>query len=302
MAITKKCFIILLNNQRHYPAKLLLFGEYTVTLGSPALAVPVASCSAHWALDDSNELSARGLQHLYHYLLAHSETFDFIDLEQFNHDLKSGWTLTSDIPAGYGMGSSGSAIAAVYDIYSQDKTEDFSRLKRVMASMENAFHGESSGIDPVVSFLNTPVLINNKGEITRQLLDISDYHFFLLDTGVPRSTRPFVEKFQKKMSNESSFRMVVDQLWEHNESAIQTCLSGDKDTLFRVFQKISALQREYFSEMILSEWNTVWSEGLSTGDYFLKLCGAGGGGLILGMCSEGLDIYKRLPQCNFIQI
>jgi mevalonate kinase len=292
----------LLNNTRDYPAKLLLFGEYTVTLGSPALAVPVRSCSAHWALDDSNVTSAMGLRHLYQYLLAHREAFDFIDLEQFNHDLESGWTLTSDIPAGYGLGSSGSAIAAVYDVYSKNKTEDLSVLKTVMASMENAFHGQSSGIDPVVSYLNSPVLMEGFSGIKKCQPDISSYQFFLIDSGVARSTLPFVQIFQEKMNRDPDFRIVTDELWKHNEMAIQTCLSGDRETLFRVFQKISALQQEFFSEMILSEWNSVWSKGLSSGDYFLKLCGAGGGGLILGMCREGLDIHKRLPQCKFIQI
>lgn len=287
---------------RNYPAKLLLFGEYTVTLGSSALAVPIRSCAAHWTHDSSNKTSAEGLRLLYQYLLTHSETFDFMDLEQLNFDLQSGWTLTSDIPAGYGLGSSGSVIAAVYDVYSNTRTEDLFILKGILASMENAFHGQSSGMDPLVSYLNSPVLVEDHSGIKKCDLDISEFQFFLIDSGNARSTFPLVQIFQDKMNHNPEFRKIVDELRTVNESAIQACISGDKKRLFGLFQTISTLQQKHFSEMILSEWISMWSEGLSSGDFYLKLCGAGGGGLILGMCREGMDIHKRLPQCKFIQI
>ncbi len=44
------------------------------------------------------------------------------------------------------MGSSGAVVAAVYDRYAQQKTDDLFALKNLFAQMENYFHGKSSGI------------------------------------------------------------------------------------------------------------------------------------------------------------
>jgi mevalonate kinase len=55
----------------------------------------------------------------------------------------------STIPQGYGVGSSGALVAAIYDKYAQDKSR-FSRthsrkiitVKNIFSQMESFFHGK----------------------------------------------------------------------------------------------------------------------------------------------------------------
>ena len=38
-------------------------------------------------------------------------------------------------------------------------------LKNIFSKMESFFHGESSGLDPVNSYLSSPILIKSKNDI-----------------------------------------------------------------------------------------------------------------------------------------
>ena len=79
----------------------------------------------------------------------------------------------SSIPQGYGVGSSGALVAAIYDKYATDKItvlenltrEKLLKLKIIFSKMESFFHGKSSGLDPLNSYLSLPILINSKDNI-----------------------------------------------------------------------------------------------------------------------------------------
>ena len=47
------------------------------------------------------------------------------------------------------------------------------------------------------------------------------------------------------------------------------------------FHDISRLQYLYFSKMIPESIKNLWLKGLETKEYFMKLCGAGGGGYFI---------------------
>ena len=43
---------------------------------------------------------------------------------------------------------------------------------------------------------------------------------------------------------------------------------------------------KYFKPMIPSQFHEIWKKGIESNDYFLKLCGSGGGGYILGFTRD----------------
>ena len=47
-----------------------------------------------------------------------------------------------------------------------------------------------------------------------------------------------------------------------------------------------------FKPMIPTKFHELWKHGIETNDYYLKLCGSGGGGYILGF-TEDLDKAKK---------
>jgi len=54
-----------------------------------------------------------------------------------------------------------------------------------------------------------------------------------------------------------------------------------------------------FEHMILEPFKEVWESGLKTGNYNLKLCGAGGGGFLLGFTKNFDATKKELNERNF---
>ena len=91
-----------------------------------------------------------------------------MDLSKLRQDTENGMYFDSSIPQGYGVGSSGALVAAIYDKYAIDKItvlenltkEKLLKLKAIFGEMESFFHGKSSGLDPLNSYLSLPILIN----------------------------------------------------------------------------------------------------------------------------------------------
>jgi mevalonate kinase len=46
--------------------------------------------------------------------------------------------------------------------------------------------------------------------------------------------------------------------------------------------------------MIPKEFRAIWKQGIETNDYYLKLCGSGGGGYILGFAQDFEKAQKAL--------
>ena len=87
------------------------------------------------------------------------------NLEVLKNDVNHGMFFDSSIPQGYGVGSSGALVAAIYDKYAQNKItvlenltrEKLLQLKSIFSEMESFFHGKSSGLDPLNSYLSIPI-------------------------------------------------------------------------------------------------------------------------------------------------
>lgn len=279
------------DNHKYFYSKILLFGEYTVTTGSNALAVPLHIYKGRYQKGTISPKENLGLNHLLHYIKNNENLVKYLDFNKFETDISKGLYFESNIPIGYGLGSSGALVAALYDNYAYNKSTDLTELKSIFASIESVFHGSSSGLDPLVSYLNQAIIIGVDQNLSTSNLNIADKGFFLIDSGISRHTMPLVTAFNAKMKQSNVFRDIVVELSKTNQAAIQAIIANDfQQTLI---QKISTIQLVHFREMIPESFYGLWSKGLETGQFFLKLCGAGGGGMILGW-SEDADIVKSV--------
>ncbi|MCB0653745.1 MAG: mevalonate kinase [Saprospiraceae bacterium] len=289
-----------------YNSKLLLFGEYLIIRSGRALAVPYQAFGGGWDFDPENLALQQNLPALANHLSNLSKKGNLLcelNLEAFFRDLDKGLFFDSNIPVGYGLGSSGALSAALYDKYGTDKidknaVEQFGTLRKILSQIENFFHGSSSGIDPLISYINQPVVIGEDGSV--ELISLPETKesqpFFLLDTQMPRQTGPLVQLFLKKCEYEAYSQQIDGSLTSASISAIDHFIQNNQISLAADFTRISALQYDLFFEMIPESFRRIWQAGLDSGAFSLKLCGAGGGGFMLGYAA---DLKRTVEMLNF---
>ena len=226
------------------------------------------------------------------------------NLDLLNADLARGMFFDSSIPQGYGVGSSGALVAAIYDKYANDKItvlenltrEKLLQLKTIFAEMESFFHGKSSGLDPLNSYLSIPILINSKDNIEATGIpsqsSVGKGAVFLIDSGIVGETAPMVNIFMENLKDQGFRTMLKNQFVKYTDLCVENFLGGDQKSLFSNTKKLSAVVLDNFKPMIPEEFHGVWQKGIETNDYYLKLCGSGGGGYILGF-TEDLEKAKK---------
>ena len=300
----------MLVNQKYkvFPAKLLLFGEYTVLTGSQSLAVPFPLFSFH--LTEKSDEQYKGLiSSFYEYL----KKIDFevygtsFLAEDFQNRMSRGLGFSSEIPIGYGLGSSGAFSAAIYDsFFHKAQNPELHQLKAIFSEIESFFHGKSSGVDPLIIYLNKALHFDSSGHISSFEFDkrkFRDYSFCLIDSGKKRSTVEYVSIFNGKIKNMDFDKEYIQPLIKINNSAIQHLLDkSQKADLFKFFDKISSIQYSAFPEMILPSIQNVWKDCLESKDHRMKLCGAGGGGFYYLLSKELGEFKNRFPELKLINI
>lgn len=293
-------------------SKILLFGEYGIIEDSKGLSIPYnffnGALKFSKAETKDSKKSNKILLQFHKYL---SGIHDLnLDLNKFEKELMDGIYFDSSIPQGYGVGSSGAIVAAVYDKYALNKikiSENLNRnklvdLRNIFSKMESFFHGKSSGLDPLNSYLSIPILIESKNKIDVTGIPIEKVNgegaIFLLDSGQMGSTATMVEIFMKKMKDEGFRKMLNAKFIKYTNSCVDSFLKGDLKNLFKNTKILSGIVFENFKPMIPNKFHKVWKTGIESGSYFLKLCGSGGGGYILGFAPNIKKAKKDLTGYN----
>lgn len=304
-------------------SKILLFGEYGIIKDSKGLSIPYNFFKGALKTNNDSEKakkSNQALREFASYLKELSITepnlvsFDFSAMDT---DIEEGMYFDSSIPQGYGVGSSGALVAAIYDKYAKDKItvlENLTRekllsLKLIFGKMESFFHGKSSGLDPLNSYLSLPILINSQDNIESTSIPSQNLEgkgaVFLLDSGFIGETAPMVQIFMEQMKNEGFRNMLKDQFIKHTDACVEDFVNGNIKSLFGNLKKLSHVVLDNFKPMIPAKFHDLWKQGIETNDYYLKLCGSGGGGYFLGFtedfekAQEALKDYKLEVVYNF---
>lgn len=292
-------------------SKILLFGEYGIIKDSKGLSIPYNFYNGALKVDEDPSEEAiqsnKSLQRFAAYLEELEKTNPSLvnfNLQTLKEDIEKGMYFDSTIPQGYGVGSSGALVAAIYDEYATNKItvlenltrEKLLKLKKIFGEMESFFHGKSSGLDPLNSYLSIPILINSKDNIEPAGIPSQTENgkgaVFLLDSGSIGETAPMVQIFMENMKQEPFRKMVKDQFIKHTDACVDDFLQGDIKSLFGNIKKLSHVVLDNFKPMIPTQFHNLWKQGIETNDYYLKLCGSGGGGYILGF-TEDIDKAKK---------
>jgi mevalonate kinase len=305
-------------------SKILLFGEYGIIRDSKGLSIPYNFYNGALKVSDLSDAislkSNESLQRFAIYLAQlQKDQPDLVhfDMERLNSDVAKGMYFDSSIPQGYGVGSSGALVAAIYDQYADNKItvlENLTRekllvLKTVFGQMESFFHGKSSGLDPLNSYLSIPILINSHDNIEATGIPTQSADgkgaVFLLDSGIIGETAPMVTIFMENLKDKGFRTMLKNQFTKYTDACVENFLGGDLKSLFSNTKKLSKVVLNNFKPMIPEQFHGIWQQGIDTNDYYLKLCGSGGGGYILGFTEDlekariALKDYKLEVVYNF---
>lgn len=298
-------------------SKILLFGEYGIIKDSKGLSIPYNFFKGALKTDknpsDAAKESNRSLREFMGYLeIVHKNSPELVsfDFQTMKEDIVSGMYFDSSIPQGYGVGSSGALVAAIYDKYAQNKItvlenltrEKLLKLKGIFGKMESFFHGKSSGLDPLNSYLSIPILINSKDNIESTSIPSQNAEgkgaVFLLDSGSTGETAPMVQLFMEKMKQEGFRNMLKNQFIKHTDACVEDFVNGNVKSLFGNLKQLSHVVLDNFKPMIPVKFHELWKQGIETNDYYLKLCGSGGGGYILGFTQDFEKAKKALKDYN----
>ncbi|MGC4128347.1 MAG: mevalonate kinase, partial [Bergeyella sp.] len=200
--------------------------------------------------------------------------------------------------------SSGALVAAIFEKYSVVKRnpeniskDELKDLKSFFGILESYFHGKSSGIDPLICYMNLPILIENKNSVDKVSIpkeELGKGAIFLIDSGMTGETGPMIQIFFEKLKNEGFRKTLKEEFIRYNNACIDTFLKKDMNPFFRNLKKLSVWAYEHFRPMIPENLFNVWKKGLDSNAYYLKLCGSGGGGYILGFSKDYAKAEKML--------
>ncbi|MFP4448565.1 MAG: hypothetical protein ACLFPH_07500 [Bacteroidales bacterium] len=297
-----------MNTSGIFYAKIMLFGEYSIINNSMALTIPYSHFNGElkYIFQDNYtdyDFARQSNLELYNYLgylkklkKNNQLPVDF-DIESFSADLKKGLYFESTIPEGYGIGSSGALVASLYHKYVQGKIQTDTEnpdtlvaLKNKFATLESFYHGTSSGIDPLNSYLKRPLLVTKNKYIDPVNITLPslmpEFAVFLINSGRQGKTGPLVNIFLEKIKEKNQNGIDSELLNTYTNRAIQTIIEGNGKKFFQSLRQLSDFQLNHFNPMIPDGFRKIWENGLENREYYIKLCGSGGGGFLLGFTTN----------------
>jgi mevalonate kinase len=297
------------NKRGLFYSKLLLFGEYSVLFDSMALYVPFSHFTGDLRFPGRNKGNNYGYEHVSNAILGRYagglessgnalKLRDFFDTVAFKRDIAKGLFFDSGIPQGYGLGSSGALCAALYDKYAQNRIDhdlpggnrEMVMLKKIFGILEEWFHGTSSGLDPLCCYLRRPVLVNPDEGISPALTHEHCMEhgpaIFLINTGRPGRTKPLVKLFMEWSRKKKFMEMINSDMIPAVNNCISSMIKPDQSAFMPVLKELSLLQFRNMKNMIPGGFCSIWEKGTESDDFYIKLCGSGGGGYLLGFTRE----------------
>lgn len=298
-------------------SKVLLFGEYTVLNSGVALTVPYDKFSGELCFPEaetatvetekSNDVVKRFVDYISHLPEKDHEGLDFISLVE---EVKKGIFFKSNIPQGYGLGSSGALVVAVFiryfetarsikkDIKNVSK-ENLQRMRDFLGKLENFFHGSSSGIDPLSILVNEPLLFQHS-EVKRVKLPRYNKKgknvIFLLDSEIERNTQELVKEYKLKCEQPEFKYILENELASYSQNCIDSLIKNDTNSLYENLYKLIGIQLEQLDYLIPGDLKGKVQTGIDSKEYYLKICGSGGGGYMLGFTQDWDSTEKSLQE------
>ena len=217
--------------KKRFFGKWVLAGEYSVMRNVPALVYPLSHYYMDFEYKESNDPLKIKRKGKYQVGLEFSVAPLFekaLNLAGKNkEDLKGSLTINGFIPFGTGLGASSVICTGTASLFLFKGWIAKKQLKQFATSLENFFHGKSSGMDINVVLENQPILYQ-QGQPSQPLPRChSKPLLFLSYSGGRSSTSVGVSKVRKFFDNNWS---EAEQIDKNMEKSVNLCLQALKET------------------------------------------------------------------------
>lgn len=276
------------------PGKWILAGEHAVLRGVPALVFPLRS-----RVLDLSYVCTSQAESLNLYLQGdHGEELQRLvwgvieracELKKINRTSLAGdLTIKSSIPVGAGMGASGALCVALTKWLNFLKVVPEGEMFEFARTLENLFHGESSGVDIAVSLSGQGLHYERQG--VRHSLDPKwTPHWYISYSGQRGVTLDCVNKVKEFIAKNSELGMALDA---QMRAAVLTCEKALTQTDEKIGMELLKQGIESAAE-VFEKWGL--TDGApqmhmellkKSGAVAVKPTGSGGGGYVLSLWAQ----------------
>lgn len=272
------------------PGKVILFGEHFVVYGKPA----IVSAINLRARVEARRSEKAGVWIGYRKLVNHpsSRAVEYVfEKTGFTSGVKL--EISSEIPAGVGLGSSASvsvASAASASLISLGRI-DREIVENAAIEGEKIVHINPSGID-------TAIALHGGGGIYRRSrgftpMNIPLKKIMIINTGKTRRTGEMIDRVREfKEKNNERFSEMLIREEELVNDVIDAFKSSDLERLGELMLVNHDLLREVGVSSV--EIDEAVKLALDAGAYGAKLTGAGGGGCVICLADE--DEFEKISK------
>jgi D-glycero-alpha-D-manno-heptose-7-phosphate kinase len=236
-------------------------------------------------------------------------------LKMFNIENYLEISSISDVPAGTGLGSSGTFLVGLINAIKSSQYKNLSRkeLADLACKIEMEVLKQPSGKqDPYISsFGGLKVMnINNSGKTIIEDLKISldfrdqlENSFVAFFTGYTRMSKNILNEQEKKTKSRN--KEMINNLKFVKDIASETINIFKKESLddyAKIMNEHWIHKMKRSKDMSTAKINNLIEIGLKNGAMGAKLIGAGGGGFILFIAKDKIRLKKKMKELNLQEL
>lgn len=271
--------------------KWILSGEHSVLRGHPALVFPIHNCflkTQYFDIDQDLEVDFSGSSKEEYHLLFWGVMEEALKrVYKQRSDLTGKLIIQSGLPLGAGLGASAALCVSLAKLLVHKKWLSEPEIYEFSRSLEDLFHGESSGVDIAVALEGSPMRFLRSGERTPIRLSWQP-KWYISYSGQRGVTSECVNKVKALMKSDSSKAEKLDLQMKSSVEKAENALQLDEDSGVAHLMEAVRLGESCFTQWGLIEGSLKEHIQVlkASGAMACKPTGSGGGGYVLSLWSE----------------